>query len=452
MLTGALIRMLDKAESVRSVRAITWMLERATGFKSQDIVTFGLDRDSNWYRDNGYNRISSFLGSGSSWTGKSYCTLDASFDVSAFFCGTRLIAEDMGTLPFPTYRRSDDRTKIERHYAHPLYKTLHDLWNPEVAAGEGVEALTAHALVTGDGFARIQRFDSGTFLWPWQPQDVRIERNTAGVSFYLHRDGRGPEKTYTRDDVFHLRGFTTNGARGQSTAHRLRHVLGIASAAEEYAGRFFAQDAAPGLTITFPAGVGPMDPTSVLAFKEAWKKWHQGAAHSHEPAVLQNGATVSRISQSNADAQLIEVRKQQLEEICRGLRIPPHKLAHLDRSTNNNIEHQGIEYVRDTIGPWVRRWRQAAYRCLLTFDEQQAGNVWAEHIIESLQRADFATQAEGWRKMLEKGVYSINEVRGWQNLNPVPGGDVHLVQLNLSTVQAVAQGLNLPEPLPKVVQ
>ena len=434
MLTNALYSALQKTESPRTARALSWMLSKSTGYSTGELLS------PNWYAENGYNRLAQY--GNSSWSGGAM-SKDRALGITAFFAGVKLISEDLGALPFHTYERSKDHKRVDKAYTHPLYQTLHDLWNPEISAGEGVEALTSHALITGTGYAEIQRFGKDVYLWPWQAEDVTTDRNAKGVQVYLRRDGGGAQKTYSREQVFTLRGFTMDGTCGESILYRMRGALGISSAAEEYAGRFFSQDAAPGIVVSFPAGVPALNAESVSAFKEAWKKWHQGLASKHEPAVVQHGGTVTRVGFDNEESQLLQVRQHQLTEVCRVLRIPPHKLADLARSTNNNIEHQGIEYVVDCINPWIDRWRRSVYRCLLSFDEQRAGQIYAEMDVAGLQRGDFATQAEGWRKLLEKGVYSINEVRRWQNLNPVDGGDEHFIQLNLGTVQDVASGLTL---------
>lgn len=434
MITKSLLTLLDKAENPRFVRMLDWALQKSTGVS-------GSFSTVDWYQANGYNRIANFLGGSDSWSGKIINT-ESALDIPAFYSGVKVIAEDLGALPFPTYQRSRDRKRIDKYYEHPLYTTLHDLWNPDVSAGEGVEALSAHALITGAGYAEIQRFDSGVFLWPWQPGETHTDKNATGATVYINR-ASGRDKTYTREQVFHLKGFTLDGRNGENTVRRARHALGIYAAADEYAGRFFAQDAAPGVIINFPAGAPTIGPESVIEIKKKWKEWHQGAANAHEPAVLQNGATVTRVGWNPQESQLLEIRKYQLTEACRILRIQPHKLMDLTRSTNNNIEHQGIEYVVNTIGPWVDRWRRSVYRCLLTFDEQRAQRVWAEMDVQGLLRGDFTAQSEGWRKLLEKGVYSINEVRAWLNLNPVEGGDNHFIQLNLATVQDVASGATL---------
>lgn len=432
LITPQLIKLLDRAQTPRGIRAVCWMLEKATGFKTTQL----LNENGTPYLVNGKPFPV--------WNGIQNLSVmrDKALESSAFFAGVKIISEDIGALPFFTYRRSRDRSSIEKAYDHPLYPTLHDLVNPDVSAGEFVESLTAHALMTGNGYAEVQRVGHSIFLYPWQPEQTRQDIDEKGNVVYLN-SATGKEKTYGRKQVFHLKGWTINGAIGVSLLERQRRTLGITLATDIYAEKFFENDATPGIVIEFPTGSGPTNAESAAAFKAEWKKWHQGYMKSHEPGLLLGGAKIGKVTQNNSEAQLLQLRQHQVEEVCRILRLPPHKLSDLRQATNNNIEHLGIDYGKNTLGPWVDRWRRSVYRCLLTNDEQIEGRIWAEMEIAGLLRGDFATQSEGWRKLLEKGVYSINDVRKLLNLNPIEAGDQHFVQLNLGTVQDVAAGLQL---------
>jgi HK97 family phage portal protein len=351
----------------------------------------------------------------------------------------------MGSLGFFLYRRSLDGKSTEEATDHPVYSMLSGLTSPETSSGEFIEALTAHALLMGNGYALIDRNPrTGEPMWmyPLMPQNVRHDRDSNKRLVYIVRQENGPEKTYALSDIFHLRGFTLDGTKGENILNRVRHVIGLASAGQQYAGAFFANDASPGIILSRPTGAGkPLGKETVEAIKAAWVKWHQGLRRVHEPAVLQDGITATRLDPDHQKLQLIEQRTFQVVEVCRVFRMPPHKIAELTRSTNNNIEYQGIEYVTNTLFPWRRRWRDAVHRCLFTREEQLEGRLYADHNVEELLRGDFRSQTEGFRSMLEKGVYTINEVRRWLNLNPVSGGDENRVQLNTVAISEAARQL-----------
>jgi len=397
----------------------------------QTIATVDTTTDArSWYQQNGYRGISGSLGFGLS--------ADQSFQVSAFLGGVKLISEDMGTLSFDTYIRSKDKSSMNLAYGLSMYSVLHDLPNPYMSSGEFVEAMTAQSLVYGESFARIDRSSEGDliYLWPFRPGTITKDKDRSGNRVYVHRDG-AESGTYYQDRIFNLRGMTTDGYEGLNTLRVCRKVIGLALDQAEYASNFFLNDHTPGIVLEHPGKIG--DKQAVKNVKDAWKT----SVKSGDVAVTQEGMKVNYIGQTNTDSQLREQREFQLDEIARILRIPPHKLANLARSTNNNIEQQAIEYITQTLNPWVRRWRQTAFRCLLTRDQQLENRIFSEHDVNTLQRGDFRAQSEGFARLLEKGVYSINQVRRILRMNPIEGGDAHFIQLNMQTVVDAATGANL---------
>lgn len=452
--TSALMSVLNRSQSPLAVKGVNWALELATGHKLEQVLTEIKDTsfaisDAEWYRSNGYYSLSAALGGTTNYSGVSV-TETAALESSAVYACVKIISEDLGRLPFLTYERSTDHLSVEKAYAHPLFPVLKNLVNPEVCSGEFVEALSAHSLLCGDGYAEIQRVtsDRGTTItmYPWQPVDVRTDRNARGATVYIHKEGNSQERTYTRDRVFHLRGFTFDCRNGDQILTRARQVLGLTLATQEYASRYFANDATPGVVITRPIGQPTLGKEDVEKIKDAWKKWFRGLSNKHEPAILQDGMTVNVVTPDAAKAQLNEQRQFQVIEVCRLFRMAPHKLADLSRATYSNIEQQGIDYVTNTLAPHCDRWKRTVHRCLLTPQEQIDDRIYAELNVNALQQGDFSAQAEGFRKLLEKGVYSINEVRRWLNLNPVEGGDYHFVQLNMGEVTNVAQGTAAKPP------
>jgi HK97 family phage portal protein len=415
-----------------------WLLRKST-IASFDTVTV-----ADVYKREGFHRISELLGGGySSYSGK-VITLDAAFESAALYAGTKMIAEDMGGLPFEIHRRSVDRTAVEKAWDDHRYPILHYLANPETSAGEFVEALTANAILCRGGYAlKVRARSSGKLLFLYQlnPQGMRIDHNAVGQQFFIYKDGNSQEKTYANKDIFHLKGFSFDGENGEDLLSRGRHVLGLTLSPQEYAARFFANDASAGVILKRPQGAPALSAEGLDLLKKAWVRSHQGAALTQEPTVVQEGMEVTRVDPDHQKLQLVDQRKFQVIEVCRLLRLPPHMLADLDRAHFNNIESENRAYGQRTLSPWCRRWSDAFYRCLLSRDEQIEGRLYAEHNIEGLLQGDFKTQAEGFAKLLEKGVYSVNEVRRWMNLNPVEGGDKHFIQLNMQTISDAASGV-----------
>lgn len=438
MITRALLSALDKAQSPRMIRAISRGLEFTTGFSVKEIIGSFSTTDSEAIRKYRatYPGIAGALGSYSSHSGVNV-TQDRALESSAVYACVKIISEDLGSMPFHLYRQ--DGKEVNRATKHPLYQALHDAANPEMGAGEWVEMMTAHAALGCDGFSRIVRNDRGEViaLWPYMPSQVRVIAKPRQPMLYEVQEDGSKWQTIPREEMFHLRGFTLNGTRGDDVLMRARHVLGLTLATQEYAGRFFSNDAGAGIYLESPVGAPGLGPEELQVIKDSWKKHHQSLAMAHEPAILQEGMTVKRLEPDHQKLQMIEQRKFQVIEVCRLFRMSPHKLADLDRMTFSNVEQMALDHTTTTLGPWRNRWKQSVYRCLLSPEERLS--YFAEHNVESLLRGDFKTQTEGFRALLEKGVYSINEVRAWFNLNPVEGGDEHRVQVNVQAVADIAK-------------
>jgi HK97 family phage portal protein len=425
------------------IRAASPQLRASVAYQLATKASFGSVVDTTWYQREGYDLLSRALGGYSSHTGTAI-TADNAFESAAFYAGVKIISEDLGRLPFILFERTEDKRGENPAFSHPIYPVLKNLWNPDVAAGEGVEALTAHALVTGNGFAKKERKGSdGTLQWlfPLQPQNVRMEGDKPGrVVYQIREDNNLPEKTFSADDIFRLTGFSLNGIVGDEILRRARHTLGLTLSAQEYAGRWFANDAAVGIVFERPHEAPLMGDVDLRKFKDQFKAWHQGKQKAGEPAVVQEGMKLARIPPDHDKTQLIEQRKFQLLEVCRLLRMKPHKLADLDRATFSNIEEENIGYIVDTLGPWVKRWRNAVFRDLLSREEQIDDRLFAQMNVEAFLQGNFEKQAKGIAMLLEKGLYSINEGRALLHFNPIEGGDEHYIQLNMQSITDAATG------------
>lgn len=469
MLTTTLLKALDRAQSPTLIRGIVRGLEFSTGkstaslfgAKQYDLGTFtpmGTDplgggaADTGWYLRNGYFGIAGQLGAGyANYSGK-LLTFDTALESSAVLAGVKMISEDIGRSPFILYQREDSRT-VREATGHPLFDVLRNLPNPDMNASAVYEAIMVGAILAKEGYAKIDRDADGNvmFLWPLMAGTVTRDKNSLGRPYFIHKEGNGASVTYSADQIFNVPGWSVNGQYGDDILKRARHVLGLTLGAQEYAAGFFARDANPGLIIKRPQGLAVLDDDKIAALKQRWRNWHEGSRHSHEPAILQDGMTAERLDPDHAKLQLVEQRKFQVIEVCRELRIPPHKMADLDRATFSNIEHQGIEYANDTLMPWVVRFQQSAYRCLLSPKERASG-LFARHDITDATRGDFLSQVVSWTKLQAAGDLTQNEVRAKLGLPPVEGGDKLYIQINMGAVaDAAAEAAldptaNLPVP------
>lgn len=358
---------------------------------------------------------------------------ETAITLSAYFACLRAISEDIGKLPLIVYRRLMPRGK-ERAREHPVYKLLHDTPNADMGAMTLRETLTAHAMNWGGGFAEIQRTGRGTpvALHLIHPSRTSIGRNEAGALTYYVRSG-GKIVPLEAQNVFHLHGLGADGLSGYPLSVIGREAVGLGQGAEAFGARFFSNDARPGGVLQHPGGL------SDLAYKhlrDSWAESHSGVEQSHKPAVLEEGMEWKSMSIPPEEAQFLETRQFQIEEIARWFRMPPHKIQHLLRATFSNIEHQAIEYVTDTLQPWAVRWEHEIKRKLFAEDESE---YFAEHLFEGLLRGDLSQRVTFYTGMFNIGAMSQNDIREAENKNPVEGGDTYWVPMNMQPSQQTAE-------------
>ena len=232
---------------------------------------------------------------------------------------------------------------------------------------------------------------------------------------------------YEPNQIFHVVGLSYDGIKGISPIDQAREAVGLALATEEFGAKFFANGARPGGVLEHPGVL--KDPEKL---RESWNKVYQGSRNSHKIAVLEEGVKYKEIGIPPEQAQFLETRKFQINEICRIFRVPPHLIGDLERSTFSNIEHQSIEFVTHTVRPWLVRWEQAIYKCLLNETERQL--YYARFNVDGLLRGDFPTRMQGYATARQNGWMSVNDIRKLEDMNSIDaekGGDDYLVNGNM---------------------
>lgn len=375
-------------------------------------------------------------------TGKKI-TVHNAMQYSAVFAAQRILAEDSASLPLILYRRLRPRGK-ERATDHRLFNILHAIANPEMTAYELRELLVSHTAMWGNGYSEIQRDRGGRIiaLWPLRPDRVDVQRGWDGQLYYQVSIGdpleHDPETvTLPARNVMHVRGLGYDGVKGYSVIGLARQSIGLGLATEEFGSRFFGNGARPGAVLEHPA---QLSDTAHKRLEKSWNVRHQGLENAHRLAILEEGMKIHEIGIPPEDAQFLETRKFQVTEIARWFRIPPHMLADLERSTNNNIEHQSLEYVMHTLRPWLVRIEQRIDKDLLTDAERR--ELFAEHLVDGLLRGDIESRYNAYGQGRQNGWLSANDIREMENMNPVEGGDVYLVPLNMVPADMVSN----PQP------
>ena len=353
---------------------------------------------------------------------------DSAMTMTAVWACVRILSETVASLPLVLYRRLPNGGK-ERAPDHPLYPVLHDRPNPEMTSMEFREALMGHLALWGNAFAEIQRQPATgdvLALWPLRPDRMKIERGPDGRLVYVYRLTEGKDKIFERSLILHLRGLSPNGIQGYSPLDVAREAIGLGLAAEEFGARFFGNGAVPGLVLQHPGVLGD---DAHKRLRMSWEDRHSGLENAQRVAILEEGMTVEKIGIPPEDAQFLETRKFQVQEVARIFGVPLHMIADLDRATFSNIEQQSIDFVTRTVRPWTGRIEQRMGASLIAAVEQE--RYFVEHVLEGLLRGDIASRYAAYSIGRQWGWLSANDVRTIENMNPVEGLDQYLMPLNM---------------------
>jgi len=345
--------------------------------------------------------------------------------VTVFAC-VRILSKSIACLPLHLYRRKEDGGK-ERAYGHPLYKILHDQPNPEMTSFIFRETLSAHLVSWGNCYAHKEMNKAGRvkYLWPLRPDHMTVERKN-GVLVYRYQTQKG-EKILSKDEVFHIAGLGFDGIKGYSPIRMAANAIGLAMATEEFGARFFGQGAHPGGIIEYP---GKLSDKALEQFRSSASKNYEGLGKSHKIMFLEQGLKYVQTGIPPEDAQFLETRRFQKEEIASLFDIKPHMLADLERATFSNIEQLSLEFVTYTLMPWLIRWEQNIKKDLIYKTEKDI--YFAEHSVDGLLRADIKSRNEALEIQRRNGIINANDWARKENMNPIPGdqGEKYFVPLN----------------------
>jgi HK97 family phage portal protein len=371
---------------------------------------------------------------GGSTSGKAV-TERSAMQMTAVYSCVRILAEAVAGLPLNLYRYTEDGGK-EKAIDHPLYLLLHDEPNPEMSSFVFRETLMTHLLLWGNAYAQVIRNGKGEViaLYPLMPNKMTVDRDSQGQLYYSYQRGTDEairDKNQTvilrPSDVLHIPGLGFDGLVGYSPIAMAKNAIGMAIACEEYGAKFFANGAAPGGVLEHPGTI--KDPQRV---RESWQSTFGGSGNANKIAVLEEGMKYTPIGISPEQAQFLETRKFQINEIARIFRVPPHMVGDLEKSSFSNIEQQSLEFVKYTLDPWVVRWEQSITRALLTQTEK--ARYFVKFNLEGLLRGDYESRMNGYATARQNGWMSANDIRELENLDRIPaeeGGDLYLINGNM---------------------
>jgi HK97 family phage portal protein len=358
---------------------------------------------------------------------------DNALTISAVFRAIKAIAEPIATLQWSVLRDTNGKRQA---VMENLKYLLHRRPNPEMSAFTFRQTLMAWALSWGNGYAEIE-FNLGgqpIALWPISPDRVEVKRDDAtGDIVYEVSNSGGGKSIIPASKMFHVHGLGFDGLTGYSVISLAARSLSIGMAAEEFGASFFGNGAIMSGTLEHP---GKLSDPAFERLKKDFETQHSGVKNAGKPLILEEGMKWAAIGLPPGDAQFLETRKFSVTDIARWFGVPPHKLYDLDRATFSNIEHQSIEFVVDTLMPWVVRLEQEADYKLIKGDKR----VYTKLNLNALMRGDSQSRANYYREMRNMGVFSANDICELEDRNGIGvAGDKRIVQLNMTTLDRIGE-------------
>ncbi|MDB8662088.1 phage portal protein [Streptococcus anginosus] len=358
---------------------------------------------------------------------------------TAVYACVRILSETIASLPLHVYRYTEGgKTKDTEH---ALYTLLHDEPNPDMTSFVFRETLMSHLLIWGNAYSQILRDRSGQVigLYPLLPDQMSVHRSEKGKLFYVYNRFEEDNPNFqekgsivlSQEEVLHIPGLGFDGLIGYSPIALAKNAVGMTLACEEYGASFFGNGANPGGVLEHPGIL--KDPAKV---RDSWNAVYQGTRNAHKVAVLEERMSYKQIGIPPEEAQFLETRKFQINEIARLFRIPPHMVGDLEKSSFSNIEQQSLEFVKYTLDPWVVRFEQALKKSLLLPEEKKTHFI--KFNVDGLLRGDYQSRMNGYAIGRQNGWLSTNDIRKLEELNPIPpeeGGDLYLINGNMTKLK-----------------
>jgi HK97 family phage portal protein len=353
------------------------------------------------------------------------------------WAAVNLISGTIGSLPLVLYREMENGGK-ERATDLSLFDLLR--WQPNgfQTAVEMMEMGQGHLCLRGNAFFRLETNVGGELIAivPLHPDKMKLKLLDGGVIQYHYQQSIGTPRVFSAEEIMHVKGLSSDGLIGYSPITIGAGTIALSQAAESYGSRFFNNSATPSGILSHP---GKLKPEARSNIKQSWQAAH-GVGKQHSVALLEEGLAWTAMSVSPEEAQFLETRKFQAEEVARLFNVPPHLLMLLDRSTFSNVVEQNKAFAVNCIRPWAIRWEQAIRKSILErFGDRSLST---EFEMDALLRPDTMARAQANQILLQNGALTIDEWRGRENMNPLDSraGEVHWMPLNIAPVSVAEAG------------
>lgn len=376
----------------------------------------------------GWSSIGGFFAN----TAKVVINNDTALSISTVFAAINAISQDIAKMPKHVFK-AEGPNRVPQP-GHSLDRILNKQPNPFMNAMDFWETMIAHALGWGNGYAEIQRDAAGNpvALWLLRPDRVsNIRRRTDGGLVYTWTNEKGGTENIRGEDIFHLKGLGYDGVVGYNVIAKGRETMGLAAATEKFGGTFFGNGCNVGNIITTEK---KLSTEAQKRLRQQINDVHGGVLQGHKTMVLEEGMMFAKDTIPPEESQFLQTRQFSVIEICRWFRIPPSKVQDLNNSTFNNNEQQNINYVTDSLTGWIARIENEMWSKLLS-ESEQVGGYYVKHNVAALMRGDVKARGLFYRTMWGIGVFSTNEVRAFEDLNPIKNGDQHFVPMNMTSLE-----------------
>lgn len=358
--------------------------------------------------------------------------------VATVFACVNLIAKTISTLPLKPYRKTGNRKQPAED--HPTYDLLNVSPNPEMTFSEYMIATQGHLSLRNSSYSHIRRNRKGEIheIWPIHPSECKPFRDNSNNLKYRINESR----IVSPSEIIHLRGLTSNGISSSDLVITLREVIGLAIALEENAMKFFANSSRPSVVLESPSSLSEK---AYLRLKNDMQENHEGLDNVYKAMILEEGLKASKMRADNKDSQFDESRARQDRQIASVYGVPPNKIGIQNAEPRANVEEQAIAFVVDVIRPIAVMQEQHLNFKLLTPEERKAGYFF-KYNLNALLRGNVKDRGEFYSRMLERGVFSIDDVRDLEEMNPLDDdqGKVHYIPANS---QIIVGGENLKTPI-----
>lgn len=364
--------------------------------------------------------------------------------ITIFSC-VRVLAEALASLPLVVHKSRPDGG-ADKGADHPVFDLLYAEPNNEMNTSTWREQQMGNLAISGNCYSILTRNGRGQTvdLYPVPWERCWPYRDPSDGTIKYRVDDRGKYEVFPASEVFHVPGLGFDGILGYSPIRMAQESIGIGMAAAEFAARFYGQGMNAGGILEHPTELS--DPAYKRLKDDIEDNW-SGMRNSWKPVILEGGMKYTRVSMPMADAQFIETRKFTRDEICGLFRVPPHMIADLERSTNNNIEQQSLEFVMYSLLPYVTKWENAINWKLFSKKDRAQG-YYAKFNLSGLLRGDYLSRQQGLAIQRQNGIINANTWREFEEMNPIDGpeGNAYLVNGNMIPTTTAANQTVAPNP------